>query len=91
MKKKTWPNMAKLIKSKRITHPKGYSQGKLSKLLEYKNGQFISNIERGLCGVPAKVAKKMCDILDIPEEDFIKAFLADEEHYLRDSLKHGSV
>lgn len=83
--KKTWPNMAKLIKPARIK--KGLSQGDLSKLLNYKNGQFISNIERSLCSTPPKVANEMCEILDIAKEEFIKAFLADEEKYLRDVMK----
>lgn len=83
--KKTWPNMANLIKMNRLKND--LSQGDLSKKLNYKNGQFISNIERALCSTPAKVAKKMCEILDIPEEEFIKAFLADEEKYLREMIK----
>jgi transcriptional regulator with XRE-family HTH domain len=30
----------------------GLSQEELSQLMGYKNGQFISNIERGICGIP---------------------------------------
>ena len=48
-------NIAELIKTKRLQHPKGYSQSELSHLLGYKNGQFISNVERALCNIPFSV------------------------------------
>ncbi len=48
-------NIAKLIRTKRLQHPKAYSQSELSHLLGYKNGQFISNVERALCNIPLKV------------------------------------
>ena len=69
--------IAKLIKVRRLNHPAGYSQSDLSKELGYKNGQFISNVERGLCSIPLKMLRKVGEILDISEFDLKAALLED--------------
>lgn len=78
--------IAKLIKSKRLAHPKGYSQSELSSLLGYKNGQFISNVERALCNVPLKMLVKISEVLDIPPEELKQAILKDHEQTLENYL-----
>ena len=84
-------NIAKLIRTKRINHPKGYSQSELSSLLGYKNGQFISNVERALCNIPLKMLAKVSEVLDIPADDLKKAMLKDHDltidNHLRASIK----
>ncbi|RTL05210.1 XRE family transcriptional regulator [Candidatus Dependentiae bacterium] len=50
-------NQAKLIKSVRLKA--GLSQSQMAKLLGYKSGQFISNMERGICGLPPESHKKI--------------------------------
>ncbi|MBF0207487.1 MAG: helix-turn-helix transcriptional regulator [Oligoflexia bacterium] len=84
-------NMAKLIRSKRLGHPKSYSQSELSHMLGYKNGQFISNVERSLCSIPFKMLRRVSEILDIPLEDLKIAVLKDQEQtinrYLYSSQK----
>lgn len=72
-------NIALLIRTKRLSHPKSYSQSELSKLLGYKNGQFISNVERGLCNIPLKMLVRVCDILDIAPEEIKNTILKDHE------------
>lgn len=84
---RTFNNIAKLIKSKRLEHPKGYSQSELSNLLGYKNGQFISNVERALCNIPFKMLVKICDILDIDEKELKAAILKDYEETLDSYLE----
>lgn len=79
---KSFRNVAVLIKTKRFNHPKKYSQSELSVLLGYKNGQFISNVERGLCNVPLKMMKRIADILDISPEELKKTLLKDHEETL---------
>lgn len=69
--------IAKLVKTKRVNHPNDYSQGRLSQALGYKNGQFISNVERGLCSVPLKKLPILCKTLDIDEES-LKQVLIDD-------------
>ncbi|OFZ22482.1 MAG: hypothetical protein A2202_06760 [Bdellovibrionales bacterium RIFOXYA1_FULL_36_14] len=83
-------NIAKLIKDKRLGHPKGYSQSELSNLLGYKNGQFISNVERALCNVPLKMLRRVTEVLDIPASDLKKAILDDNEKTLDNYLNFAS-
>jgi transcriptional regulator with XRE-family HTH domain len=83
-------NIATLIKTKRLSHPKGYSQSELSHLLGYKNGQFISNVERALCNIPLKMLKRVCDILDIHPDTLKEAILKDHEETLNNYLRVGA-
>lgn len=83
-------NIANLIRTKRIEHPKGYSQSELSHMLGYKNGQFISNVERALCNIPLKMLKKVCDVLDIHPDDLKEAILKDHEETLNNYLRTSS-
>tara|TARA_R110002072_G_scaffold64203_5_gene159700 strand:+ start:32193 stop:32498 length:306 start_codon:yes stop_codon:yes gene_type:complete len=85
--KRSFQNIAKLIRDKRINHPKNYSQSELSQLLGYKNGQFISNVERALCNIPLKMLTKVSGILDIPERDLKTAILKDHEITLDNFLE----
>ncbi|MFZ8932333.1 MAG: hypothetical protein ACO2ZP_00345 [Bacteriovoracaceae bacterium] len=80
-------NIAKLIKTKRLSHPKGYSQSELSLLLGYKNGQFISNVERALCNIPLKMLGRVSEILDINSEDIKDAILRDHDKTLDNYLE----
>ncbi len=79
---RSFKNIAKLIRTKRINHPKNLSQSDLSQMLGYKNGQFISNVERGLCNVPLKMLKKISDVLDIEHRELKEAILRDNEETL---------
>ncbi len=79
-------NIAHLIRTKRMNHTKGYSQSELSHLLGYKNGQFISNVERALCNIPLKMLRKVSEVLDIPSEELKAAILKDQEESLNNYL-----
>ncbi|MEI8346324.1 MAG: helix-turn-helix transcriptional regulator [Pseudomonadota bacterium] len=83
---RSFENIAKLIRTKRLGHAKGYSQSELSHLLGYKNGQFISNVERALCNIPLKMLRKVSEVLDIAPEDLKKAILEDHERTLNNYL-----
>ncbi len=80
-------NVAKLIRRKRLGHPKGYSQSELSQQLGYKNGQFISNVERALCNIPLKMLNRICEILGISHEEVKGAILKDHEETLNNYLR----
>lgn len=84
-------NIAKLIKSKRLNHHKGYSQSELSHLLGYKNGQFISNVERALCNVPLKMLRRVGEVLDISPEEIKASILKDQELTLDNFLNAGQT
>lgn len=79
--------VAKLIKDKRLSHPERYSQTQLSKTLGYKNGQFISNLERGLCSIPLKGMINFVNVLNISEAELKEAILKDYELTLDYYLK----
>lgn len=80
-------HIAKLIRDARLRHPKRYSQTELSKLLGYKNGQFISNIERGLCSIPVKSLGLLADTLELSREEIKAALLKDMEQTLDNYFK----
>ena len=61
-----------------MDHPKQYSQSELSRLLGYKSGQFISNVERGLCSIPPKVLTKVSQVLNIHPKELKQAILKDQ-------------
>ena len=83
---RSFNNIAKLVKSRRLNHPKRYSQSELSALLGYKNGQFISNVERALCNVPLKMLTEIAKILDISHDELKKAILKDHEETLNNYM-----
>lgn len=83
-------NIAQLIRTKRMAHEKGYSQSELSNLLGYKNGQFISNVERALCNIPLKMLSKVSVILNIDPQELKEAMLKDQEETLNNYLKLSS-
>lgn len=83
-------NIAKLIRTKRQNHPKGYSQSELSNLLGYKNGQFISNVERALCNIPLKMLSKVSEVLDITPDELKEAILLDHEQTINNYLNISS-
>lgn len=59
-----------------------FSQQSFAEKLGYINGQFISNVERGVCGLPAKLIPKICEILKLRPEAVFEALLKDEYAYL---------
>jgi transcriptional regulator with XRE-family HTH domain len=87
---RSFENIAKLIKTKRTQHAKGYSQSELSHLLGYKNGQFISNVERALCNIPLKMLNRVSDILDIDKAELKDAILKDHDKTLDNYLANGT-
>jgi len=80
-------NIARLIRTKRMNHPKGLSQSELSHLLGYKNGQFISNVERALCSIPLKMLARVAEVLHISHEELRDALLKDQEKTLNNYLQ----
>lgn len=86
---KSFENISRLVKEARLAHPGHLSQSDLSHKLGYKNGQFISNVERGLCSIPLKSLALFCEVLDIPKPKVVEVILKDTEltieHYFEKS------
>jgi transcriptional regulator with XRE-family HTH domain len=87
-KMKTFKNVATVVRKRR--NELNISQQALSDMLGYRNGQFVSNVERGLCSVPTKKVKEVAELLKLDPEDLIEAILADKEKELRDEC-YGSL
>ncbi|HAZ13300.1 MAG: hypothetical protein A2X86_15240 [Bdellovibrionales bacterium GWA2_49_15] len=86
MGNRSFKSIARLIRAKRQNHPQKFSQSELSHLLGYKNGQFISNVERGLCNIPLKMLGKVCEILHIGPQEMKQAMIVDFEITLENYL-----
>lgn len=86
MTMRSFKHIGKFIRERRLSHPQFYSQNQLSKLLGYKNGQFISNVERGLCGIPLKGIGKLIEVLAIEPESLKRAMQKDYEETLNNFL-----
>lgn len=81
---KKFPNIAKFIQ-----HYREYadlSQQELSTKLGYINGQFVSNIERGLCSIPVKKYKTLCKILNVFPEELEQVLMLDHAFAVKRSL-----
>lgn len=89
-KNRCFTHIAQLIREKRVSHPKNYSQSELSQLLGYKNGQFISNVERALCNIPLKMLTRVSEILNISPVELKEAMLLDHQQTLDNFLEMGT-
>lgn len=74
-KKIFFENQATIIRTYRAKAE--ISQEDLAIELRYNNGQMVSNIERGLCGLPLKHIKKTCEVMSIEHEKMKEAILSD--------------
>ena len=59
------------------------SQNEVGRLLGYKNGQFVSNWERGDQEPPAETLPKLVRIYKINEEELLRVLLEDSEQFYR--------
>lgn len=73
-------NIAKLVKQSR--QKVKLTQTELSYKLGFKNGQFVSNIERGICSIPSKAILKVAVELNIQPQEIIDAMVQDFNEYL---------
>lgn len=81
---KKFKNIAKLVTS--IRTDAKMSQVEFSKMLGYRNGQFISNVERGLCALPAKTIPIICSKLDFEKSTLVNAMIDDYRYNLNKAV-----
>lgn len=62
---------------KKARQEKGLSQGDVAKMTNFKNAQFISNIERGLALPPSHLMRLFIKIYNIDLEYVLKALSED--------------
>ena len=73
--KREFKHIAKLIRKARVQS--GISQVKLSKKMGFKNGQFVSNIERSKCSLPVRKIGDVTSTLKIDKKEIIDAMVKD--------------
>ena len=79
--KRSFNHISKLIKGARLDL--GLSQGELAAKIGC-HGQFISNIERGKCSVPARDLNAISLALMLSREKIKRAMINDYEAYLNE-------
>lgn len=87
--KKNFNNIATVVRQGREASGLRYSQQELSAVLGYKNGQFISNIERGLCGLPVKMVPKVVEVLKMDPAIIKKAMVDDMTGHFDSVMEKG--
>ena len=83
--KMTFKNIAYQLSTNR--YKTDFSQADFAVKLGYRNGQFISNIERGLCNLPPHLIVKASEILQINPERMIDAMVKDYADSLNQEVK----
>jgi ribosome-binding protein aMBF1 (putative translation factor) len=82
---KKFPNVASLVRNARIKT--GVSQSFVATNIDYENGQFISNVERGLCSIPDTKINVLCKLLDIAPNELVDAMVADHRANIEKRMK----
>jgi transcriptional regulator with XRE-family HTH domain len=68
------------------------SQTKLSTKLGFseKNGQYVSNIERGRCQFPTRFINKLANVLEVSEETIIELMTNDYREAVKREVLNAS-
>lgn len=77
---------AKLLKEARLKN--NMSQAALGEILSIDK-QGVSNMERGLTGIPAKRVKVLSETLRVPLKRFVEAYAADSVSDFKNRVKKG--
>lgn len=77
--------VGKLVKKRRLELD--LNQDNISFVLGYKNGQSLSNIERGLCSVPKHKIKELASELKVEPEFIAWAMIADFSQHIMEKIK----
>lgn len=83
--KRRFDAIAQMVKTNRVKA--GISQSTLSQKLGFKNGQFISNLERGLCPIPNTSVEALSVEIKTPIEVIIDAMVEDYKSNIRILMK----
>jgi hypothetical protein len=83
----TLAKKARLEANAKLPMNENLSQSKLSYILGYKNGQYISNVERALCSVPERQIVRTANALGISERKIRNAMAKDYVCFLDESIK----
>lgn len=71
----SFENFGKFLRTSRINASK--TQDQVAKELGFKNGQFVSNMDRGICSLPVKNIETLGECLDVSANSIRMAMLRD--------------
>lgn len=77
-------NLSSFLKEKR--EERRFTQAELSKYLGYKNGQFISNVERQICTIPVEKLPDLAVLLKVELEVIVEIYIKDFVMSFREAL-----
>lgn len=86
---KNYPNIARVLKDARLKT--GFTQGDLSKVLGFKNAQFVSNVERAICSLPPYKAYLTSEFLNSDPKELRQAAIDDFIYKYDNAVKKGRV
>lgn len=83
--------VSRLIKSRR--QELKISQRELSEKLGFssRDGQFLSNVERGICQFPIKYIKKLSNVLSVSEETVVEMIISDYKKSISEVLNDSKT
>lgn len=87
--KTTFSNIGILVR--RAREANAISQSELSNRLGYKNSQFISNVERALCSIPAKKTPILAQVLNIRLDEIKEAMVRDYANNLENATQQALI
>ena len=83
-------HIAKLVRINR--HKLGLSQNDIAKMIGFaSSGQFVSNVERGLCSIPFRKVKTAAAVLGIEPSEVIDAIVEDERDFMNEIVNNSEV
>lgn len=83
--KKYFKNISEVIRDSR--NEAGMTQLELAKCIGYDCGQFVSNLERGMCSLPLNRVKVTCQTLGIKPANITNALLMDYQIRLKEAVR----
>lgn len=82
-------HIAKTIKTWR--KHRDISQQDLAQCVGFKNGQYISNVERGIASFPPNKILRLCEVLDMDTENIIQAIVEDYRIHLEIAVQKSRI
>jgi transcriptional regulator with XRE-family HTH domain len=82
---KQFYQLGSFVKNRRLQL--GLTQIQLSNLMGYKSGQLVSNLERGLSGIPFEKVGLMASILKVSNDTIIDQMVEDFRINVKDNIE----
>ncbi len=82
--KKDYSPLGQLLKDGRVAA--GLTQAEVSAKLGHATPQYLSNCERGLCGLPLQAIRKLIDLYNLDQTQVLKILMDEQERIIKAQL-----